>query len=201
MRNCPTPGRRNQEPLERASVDAAMERYAAGDDSAFALVYASIAPRLYAYLVRRTRDAAAAEDILQQTLLHIHRARESFIAGSPVTPWAFSIARRLFVDCLRHARRETTTDGAAESLEPVTCETGEQTAEALDVARRLSERLARLPESQRAAFELLCMDGLSHCEAAHALGISVNAVKLRAHRAHAALQAVVEGTSTKNSGG
>lgn len=63
-----------------------MDRYAAGDDSAFADVYDGIAPRLYGYLLRKTRDAGVAEDVLQQTMLRIHRNRGAFEAGAHVLP-------------------------------------------------------------------------------------------------------------------
>src|SRR5215813_8272158 len=83
-------------------ADAAMERYARGDEAAFAELYDAIAPRLLGFLRKATRDAFAAEDLMQQTLLQMHRARGSFIPGAPVLPWAFAIARRLMTD---HARR------------------------------------------------------------------------------------------------
>ena len=50
----------------RAEVDVAMERYSSGDDTAFAAVYDALAPRLYGYLLRQTREASRAEDILQK---------------------------------------------------------------------------------------------------------------------------------------
>ena len=87
-----------------------MERYAAGDDAAFPSVYDAVAPRLYGYLLRQTRDRARAEDLLQQTMLHIPRARVRFIAGAEVMPWAFAIARRLLLDWLRRNRREMLAD-------------------------------------------------------------------------------------------
>src|SRR5215467_1908558 len=83
-------------------ADAAMERYARGDEAAFGELYDAIAPRLLGFLRKATRDACVAEDLMQQTLLHMHRARGSFIPGAPVLPWAFAIARRLMTD---HARR------------------------------------------------------------------------------------------------
>ncbi len=46
--------------LETADVRPAMERYAKGDDVAFSAIYAAMAPRLYAFLFRRTRNAAQA---------------------------------------------------------------------------------------------------------------------------------------------
>src|SRR4029453_10505975 len=87
-------------------ADAAMERYARGDATAFADVYDAIAPRLLEFLRKATRDASAAEDLMQQTLLHMHRGRGSFIPGAPVMPWACAIARRLVTDSARRRRLE-----------------------------------------------------------------------------------------------
>jgi RNA polymerase sigma-70 factor (ECF subfamily) len=67
----------------------------------------------------------------------------------------------------------------------------DQVAEAREVARRLAQTLARLPESQRTAFELLKEDGLTLVEAAEVLGVTVTAVKLRAHRAYEAIRAAL----------
>jgi RNA polymerase sigma-70 factor (ECF subfamily) len=55
----------------------------------------------------------------------------------------------------------------------------------------LQRELESLPEKQRAAFELVKLDGLSLAEAAQVLGTTVGAVKLRVHRAHVALSVVL----------
>src|SRR5215471_19049882 len=68
-------------------ADAAMSRYSRGDNVSFAEVHDLLAPRLHRYLARRTGDAAA-QDLLQQTLLRIHAARGQFRVGSAVLPWA-----------------------------------------------------------------------------------------------------------------
>src|SRR5258705_9122288 len=87
--------------LKNAGVDdadTAMERYANGNDAAFAELYDTIAPRLLGFLRKATRDDSASEDLMQQTFLQIHQARGSFIAGAPVMPWALAIAKRLMID-------------------------------------------------------------------------------------------------------
>jgi RNA polymerase sigma-70 factor, ECF subfamily len=171
----------------RTPADTAMERYAAGDDAAFGLVYDTLAPRLYGYLLRQTRDRARAEDLLQQTLLHIHRARERFIPGADVMPWAFAIARRLVVDSVRRGRREVlTSTGETDGLS--LAPGAEDLVHVNELAARIETVLARLPRSQRAAFELIKHEGLSVAEAAAVLGTTVAAVKLRAHRAYEALR-------------
>jgi RNA polymerase sigma-70 factor (ECF subfamily) len=175
----------------RSEADVAMDRYAAGDDGEFGLVYDALAPRLYGYLLRQTRERARAEDLLQQTMLHIHRARASFLAGAEVTPWAFAIARRLLVDSIRRGRREVLDDegepDAGASTEPA----ADEMVQARELAVRVQRVLARLPQSQRAAFELIKQEGLSVAEAAQVLGTTVAAVKLRAHRAYEALRAAL----------
>src|SRR3954462_8002248 len=73
-------------------ADAAMERYSGGDEAAFGEVYDHVAPRLRAFVLRQTRDAHHTDDVVQQTLLLMHRARASYLPGAGVIPWAFAIA-------------------------------------------------------------------------------------------------------------
>lgn len=169
-----------------------MTRYASGDEAAFMVVYDELSPRLYAFLLRQTRDVARTEDILQQTFLQIHRARDSFIAGAEVLPWAFAIARRLLSDSYRRGMREVLRDGDV-SHDPAALDPRADDLVFLqELACRVQHTLARLPETQRVAFELVRQEGLSHAEAARALGTTVVAVRLRAHRAYEALRAALD---------
>ena len=180
------------EPSDRAA-DAAMERYAAGDDTAFAELYDHVAPRLYAYLLRRTRERERAEDLAQQTLLHMHRARGRFIPGASVLPWMYAIAHRLLIDTVRRDGRIVLAPGD-QGEEPVAvCPEGQADEQvyAAQLARRVDDELSRLPESHRVAWEMVRQEGLSMAQAAEALGTTVAAVKLRAHRAYQALRAVL----------
>lgn len=172
----------------RGEVDQAMERYAAGDDAAFAVVYDKLAPRLYGYLLRQTRDRSCAEDLVQQTMLHIHRARGRFIAGAEVTPWAFAIARRLMLDGVRRARRQGTFAEDDPDSALADGDSADDVVQARELAARIGGVLAKLPESQRVAFELLKQEGLSVAQAAEVLGTTAAAVKLRAHRAYETLR-------------
>jgi RNA polymerase sigma-70 factor (ECF subfamily) len=134
-------------------ADAAMERYSKGDEAAFAELYDAIAPRLLGFLRKATRDHVAAEDLMQQTLLQIHRARGSFIPGARVLPWAYAIGRRLMIDSARRRRveRRLFSDAPAED-DPMTYEPTAAMATADDLlhARRLEERVRqRLDASPR----------------------------------------------------
>lgn len=177
------------------SLDEAMARYADGDDEAFASLYDGLAPRLLRYLQRHTQNSAQAKDHLQQTLLHIHRARGSFRRGAAVVPWAFAIARRLVLDGVRRGKLEPSLSPDARPVEEELQHSADSEYAAKQLAGRMVETLARLPENQRVAFELIRQDGLSLSEAAAALGTTVTAVKLRLHRASVALRAVTDSSN------
>ncbi len=171
------------------SLDEAMARYANGDDEAFAFLYDGLAPRLLRYLQRHTLNTAQAKDHLQQTLLHMHRARGSFRRGAAVVPWAFAIARRLVLDSARRGKLEPTLSPDSRPVEEELHHSADSELAAKQLAGKMLDTLASLPENQRVAFELVRQDGLSLTEAAAALGTTVTAVKLRLHRASVALRA------------
>ena len=155
-------------------------------------------PRLLAFLRKATRDGFAAEDLVQQMFLQMHRARGSFIPGAPVIPWAFAIARRLVTDSARRRSVErrlfsdTPADHYGITYEPaVAIATADDLLHARRLEWRVQQRIAALPEIQRTAYRLLQEEGLSLKGAAEVLETSVTAVKLRAHRAYEALRTVI----------
>jgi RNA polymerase sigma-70 factor (ECF subfamily) len=174
--------------MSSSSLDAAMDRYACGDDSAFAEVYDGLAPRLLAFVRRRAPDEASAEEIVQQTFLQMHLSRERYATGFPVLPWAFAIARRLRIDAHRRSKPESLGDEIERV--PATDASQEETLERRRLVARLRRSLDELPENQREAFELVKLQGLSHARAALLLGTTATAMKLRVHRASQKLRLV-----------
>jgi RNA polymerase sigma-70 factor, ECF subfamily len=172
--------------------DAAMDRYACGDDAAFAEVYDEVAPRLRAFLLRQTRRTTRTEDLLQQTFLQMHCARASFLSGASVMPWAFAIARRLLIDGVRRTRHHVSYEEDSQEHQRSSRDLlPDEVVQTRQAAERLEEVLANVPEPQRLAFELLKYDGLTLIEAAAVLGVTVNAVKLRAHKTYEAMRRAV----------
>ncbi len=186
-------------PAAHPVADAAMDRYARGDDAAFAPLYAELAPRLRGFLLRLSGDAARAADLVQETFLRMHRARGAFAVGGAVLPWALAIARNAYIDHVRkRARgdaplrvgREPDDDDETAEL-PSGAADGEQLVLAREAAETVRATLAALPVSQREAFVLLRFEGLSVADAAEVLGATPTAVKLRAFRAYEALRAAL----------
>ncbi len=179
---------------DRGSPEALMARYQSGDSAAFQTLYRTVGPRIFGYLLRMTRDRAAAEDLVQITFTKVHRARDSFLAGEKVLPWIFAIARRSFLDERRRkvARRE---DLSRDGLLPE----GRTTPDSTDAAERLDAALARIPDNYAEAIELTKLAGLSLREAAAVLGTTEAAVKLRVHRGYAVLREALAALEAEHS--
>lgn len=75
-------------------ADQAMDRYAMGDARAFETVFDEIAPELERFFDSRVGPARGSQ-LIEDTLLTIHRMRGTFIRGSAVLPWALAIAEKL----------------------------------------------------------------------------------------------------------
>ncbi len=173
-----------------------MAGYCDGDAAAFRELYALIAPRLFAYLVKISHDRTLAADLLQQTFMKVHRSRAAYIRGADPEPWIYAIAHRTFIDEVRKRQRNIVRLGEDRDLEPSATLAGssaEHSAEPPDpelVTAALSA-LARLPFDQRQAVVLTKLEGRTLGEAAEIAGTSVTAVKVRAHRGYKALRSML----------
>jgi RNA polymerase sigma-70 factor (ECF subfamily) len=94
----------------------------------------------------------------------------------------FAIARTRLIDHLRKERRIS----AAEVMMDVIPEVAQAGAET--TAESVFEVLERLPETQREAFAMLKLEGLTTEEAAEKAGVTVSALKVRAHRAYTTIK-------------
>ncbi len=164
---------------------ALMQATQAGDQDAYRRLLEAVQPMLHRYVRRRISSPEATEDICQDALLTVHRVRHTFEAGRPFEPWFYAIARSRLIDHVRRAKRI--------GLHEVQSETLPETASDQDLPGwdRFLEVLEALPPAQREAFSLLKIDGLSTAEAAEKVGVSVSALKVRAHRAYKSVRRAV----------
>ena len=177
-----------------APLNLAMDRFARGEDAAFADVYRLEAPRVRRFLLRMGGDPALADDLTQDTFLRVHTARGGYEVGAAARPWLLAIARNTFLDSMRRAkvRRDAAeVTKAAQQADPPVAAGETQGDEAL-VARELldivSATLAKLSPHVREAFILVRFEGLSMSEAAQVLATTEAAVKVRAFRAYEAIR-------------
>lgn len=162
-----------------------MQLAQSGDKAAYDALLKETSQLLRRYFGARAESNEAAEDLVQETLVSVHRARHTYMSGRPFAPWMYSIARRRLADHWRSRSRTLVCDVLNESLEwmdPRAAVPGEGDG------GRVRESLAILPENQRRIVEYLKLDGLSIKETARKLEISEAAVKVTAHRAYEKLR-------------
>jgi RNA polymerase sigma-70 factor (ECF subfamily) len=175
---------------ERTTIDARrraglMRQAQGGDRDAYRALLEELAPLLAAFLRRWAADRGDLDDLCQEALITVHRARHTYDSTRPIEPWLFAIARSVAADHYRREARRRAHEVTVAVL-PEVASTDLSGAE-----QRLAEALATLPASQREAFELLSLDGLSSAEGARRAGITPAAIKVRAHRAYRALRALL----------
>ena len=171
-----------------------LTRIAAGDRSAFELLYQRYARAVYGLALRRLGDRGPAEDVVQETFAAVWRSAGSYRpergAGGR---WLYAVARNAIVDRFR-ARPEQT----AELPESPSAEEGpDQRAEAGWVAWRVHRALEELPEHERTVLELAYWSGLSQREVAEFLNVPLGTVKTRTRAALARLASILEGEDVR----
>jgi RNA polymerase sigma factor (sigma-70 family) len=158
----------------------------------FEQVYLRNVDGLMGYFARRCRDPQTVADLTSETFV---RAVGGFAGFDPRRgtdrAWLFGIAARVFA---HHCKQSADGRDAASRLgghRPLDEDEIEELAERIDAEREgatLMRRCEQLPELERAAIELVDLDGLTPKEAALALGVSRVAFRKRLSRARSGLR-------------
>jgi RNA polymerase sigma-70 factor (ECF subfamily) len=162
-----------------------------GDRTSYERLLREVTPFIRALLRRHCSNLADVEEMLQDTLLTVHRVRQTYDPSRPFSPWLAAIAQRRGIDALRRrtrvARFETRDAAAYETFVDAAANTD---IENVGSADELGELLQRLPKRQREALDALKLKQMSLAEAALASGQTVGALKVNAHRALKSLRAL-----------
>lgn len=199
-RRAPRPWRRSVREVDIAQVMTTaaepadlIEAIARSQDrDAFARLFSTFAPRLKSYLMGLGTSAAAAEDLVQETLLAVWRKAASFDrTRAGAATWLFTIARNLRIDA---ARRERTALAYSIDLtdEPDAPETPDAAVSATEREGRVREGLKTLPPDQVTVIRLAFFQEKAHSEIAQDLGIPLGTVKSRVRLAMARLRERLE---------
>jgi RNA polymerase sigma-70 factor (ECF subfamily) len=166
-----------------------------GDPKALEELLVRYQPHLYRFGLRMCGNAEDAGDIAQESLMSMARAVRDFRGDSSVSTWLYTIARRF---CVKKRRRSKFAPPREESLDAPGIDvmerladrapSPEQTAANRELASALTRAIDTLDPRGREVLVLRDVEGLSAPEVAEVLGISVNAVKSRLHRARVAVR-------------
>lgn len=164
-----------------------------GDAEAYDHLLRELIPALRGFARSRLGDPSSAEDVVQNVLLSIHKARHTYRPERRFAPWLWTIARNAVTDAHRargvRAHREVSL---LESDLPADGDAARDVTASLPLSPALTRALESLPPSQRQAVELLHIHQLSVAEAAERVGVTPGALKVRAHRGYRALRGILQ---------
>ncbi|EIM03047.1 RNA polymerase subunit sigma-24 [Rhodanobacter thiooxydans] len=162
----------------------------AGDRRAYERLLADSVALIRATARRQGVASDSLDDVVQETLLTVHRVRHTYDPSRSYDAWLSAIASRRAIDALRRRGRRDSRelhDDYALNRHPdaddasVATESGQR-------AQRLHEAIAELPPGQREAVEQLGLRERTLSEASELTGRSAGALKVNLHRALKALR-------------
>lgn len=189
MQSKSNPRQSQQSESDRERDRALVERVIAGDQAAFAEIYDSYFPRVYAFTMKRVGDASEAEDLTQETFVQLYRSLPSFEGRSSLLTWTFGIAHNVCSRYFRHCSRWMVGPKDARELDDKPIEaTIERKVDAARVLGRCDEVLEanRRPAHQE-IFHLRYGESHSIRAIAERVGKSNEAVKVSLRRSRAVL--------------
>jgi RNA polymerase sigma-70 factor (ECF subfamily) len=186
------------------SDDELLERFAAGEPAAFAVLLKRYQVPIYNFIARSVRDTEASADLLQEVFTRVIQHSAEFNRSSKFSTWLYAIARNMCIDHMRRMshRRHASLDTSGPNGGPAEAGTlapwvervaGEQPdVDASAAAGRLRGRIAQaiesLPQDQREVFLMRQVQHMPFAEIALVVGVPENTVKSRMRYALERLQ-------------
>ena len=171
-----------------------IQRILDGDEAAFACLVKKYQKRVHTLVWRKIGDFHIAEDITQETFLQVYRNLAKLKDRSQFPGWLYVIANRR---CLAWLRKKRVQMQPLEEIDIAMTERSsysrhvatEQAESAAETKRELVKNLlAKLKESDRTVITLYYFGEMTYAEISEFLGVSVNTVATRVHRARERLK-------------
>lgn len=164
-----------------------MQRYVAGEASAFTILYGRHKNGVWRYLLRGCQNEAQAAELAQDVWASVIKSRHGYEPRARFATWLYRLAHNRLVD---HWRAERPQDGleAADDVAAPEHHTPAARATQAEQGTRLMQALAALAPEQRDAFLLQAEGGMSLGEIATVQGVGRETVKSRLRYALAKLR-------------
>lgn len=160
-----------------------LSRIAAGDETAFRVIYDNYRRKIYAYTIRLTESEAIADDIIQDVFMKVWVNRQSLESIDNFNAWLHTVARNHIADVMKIiAKARVSHQQWAKAANGITNIT-EETITDKENQQLLQQALNRLSPQQRLIYHLTRHEGTKHADIAGQLQISRNTVKT--HLVHA----------------
>lgn len=159
-----------------------------GDRAALEGLLATVAPSIHRFGLRMCKNSHDAEDVLQDTLINVANHIGEFEGRSSLLSWVFALTRSACARKRRGLKNQPPASDLGMAETPDGGPTPETRVADQELASALSRALNGLSDEHREVILLRDIEGLSAPEAASSLGVSVDALKSRLHRAREALR-------------
>jgi RNA polymerase sigma-70 factor (ECF subfamily) len=167
--------------------DELLDRFRAGDGTAFDEIVTRHERRVFAIAIRICRHHEDARDVTQDVFVTALRTLRGFRGDAQLSTWLHRVTVNAALDLVR--RRSRREGPSVDEMEDAPAEEPGPEAEAIGSVRahEVHRALGRLAPDQRAVIVLHDLQGLDYAEVAAALEVPVGTVKSRLHRARLAL--------------
>jgi len=164
----------------------------------FLEIYNQYYTRVRRFILALVKDQWVADDLIQETFLRVQQSLATLKDSSKLSSWIFRIAHNLCQDHFRQLKATRRNDGMglmlAEGLEEESIQEVfmQKELEQREMGRCVQSQIDLLPDPLRTVLVLFDIMECSHQEIADILGITVNNVKVRLHRARKQLKPILE---------
>jgi len=171
------------------------KRISAGDADAFEAWYRETAPRLRAFLHRRTGSPQSADDLMQDIYTQIWCRPQGFDPDrGTLRVWLFGIAHKQAAEWWR---RQRPVDSIDQDMQPLEGEPSQPLSETRSI---VADALKRLTADERSIIWLREIEGRSYAELATILDIPLGTVRSRLFAARQSLRAIWQGARQMKGG-
>jgi RNA polymerase sigma-70 factor (ECF subfamily) len=156
-----------------------------GDRAAFARLVQAYQGPVYNLCYRMLGNATEAEDAVQETFLRVYTKLATYSQDHKLSSWILSIASHYCIDRLRRRRGETLSldEEPMAAVLPSRQDGPEESALTAEARDAVQAAVNKLDPAYRAPLILRYWHDLSYAEIADVMGLTVQAVKSRLHRA------------------
>lgn len=186
---------RTSSSLEQQSTTL-MSKALKGDQQAYADLLHLLAPFLRHVIAGKINIQTDVEDIVQEILISLHKARGTYNSSRPFIPWLMAIAHYRLMDYFRKSYRDT-EHNASISYDDIAQQWSEEhayhTVTDNDIRiEYIEEAIDSLPEKHQQILLLLHKEGYTSKEVAKKLNMTLSAVKVTAHRLYKRIRQDIE---------
>jgi len=166
-----------------------------GDRGAFGEIYTRYKKRIYYYLYRLVRSEEVAQELLQETFIHLYTSLETYMPTGKVAALIYTSAHNTATNWqMRQSRgnkifsRQKSSQDKSETAEPLEYIKDDRfrpdlIAQGKEGVSEIVDAINRLPEKYRVTLLLIYVEGLSYEEVSEILDCSLTALRSRVHRA------------------